>query len=672
MKTAARARLFSLPLPRDKADTLLLLGSAVLVLAPHAAHLPPWVSLLCAATLAWRAFITLRGKRMPSTLVLLPVAACAMAGVQYSYDTLLGRDAGVAMLVLLVAFKMLEMHARRDLYVVIFLCFFLVLTNFFYAQGIGTAILMVAAVLALLTTQISFGFTGAVPPLRARLALGARMLLFAAPLAVALFVMFPRLGGPLWSMPGSGAGGGTSGLSERMAPGQMSSLAMSEEPAFRVRFEGAVPDKAKLYWRGLVLDAFDGTAWTRGGSLPARAGVSLRVRGEPVRYALTLEPSDTRWLFTLDMPGHLPEVDGYHSQASHQLELSSDRPLAQRVRYAMTSYPDYTLDGDGALDEPNQWLLLPYGYNPRALAAGLALRKLPEPAQRVDAVLRHFRQQPFSYTLEPPRLGRHSVDEFLYGTRAGFCEHYSGAFVFLMRAAGIPARVVTGYQGGELNPIDGYVTVRQSDAHAWAEVWLRGRGWVRVDPTAAVAPERVRRNLASAVERPAPFGIDALRGLSLFHPGEDSLVARLRNALGAVNNGWNQWVLNYTPERQRGVMDSLQAALSDWHVVGPLSLALLLLLLARIFYRRREIDPIEAVYSELCKRLARMGLARAADEGPTAYAARIAATQQLEPPSREAAAEFLRRYSAWRYAPPQPESHARLAATLKSLLKQLR
>ena len=661
-------------LPRDKADTLLLLGSALLVLAPHTAHLPLWVSLLCAATLAWRATVTLRGKRMPPTLVLLPIAAAAMAGVQFSFGTILGRDAGVAMLVLLVAFKMLEMHARRDLYVVIFLCFFLALTNFFYAQGIGSALLMVASVLALLTTQLSFQFTGRVPPLRARLGLGLKMLLFAAPIAVLLFVVFPRLGGPLWSMPGGegGGGGGKSGLSDRMAPGQMSNLAMSNDPAFRVRFHGPAPAKGQLYWRGLVLDAFDGVAWTRGGSAPARASVPLRVRGEPQRYEVTLEPSDTRWLFTLEMPRHLPAIAGQKVSVSHQLEMTSSRPLAQRVRYTMASYPAYTLDRPDALDDPNQWLLLPYGFNPRALAAGLALRREPEPARRVNAVLRQFREQPFSYTLEPPLLGRHSIDEFLYGTRSGFCEHYSGAFVFLMRAAGIPARVVTGYQGGELNPIDGYMTVRQSDAHAWAEVWMQGRGWVRVDPTAAVAPERVRRGLASAVEAPAPFGIDALRGMSMFDLGRDSVLGRLRNAIGAVNNGWNQWVLNYTPERQRGVLKNLQSSLGGWRFIALITFAGGVLLLGRFLLRRREIDPIEAVYSSLCKRLAHLGLARAADEGPTSYAARIAATQQLAPPSREAAAEFLRRYSAWRYAPPQPQASLRLAATLKSLLSQVR
>jgi protein-glutamine gamma-glutamyltransferase len=666
------------PLPRDKADTLLLLGSALLVLAPHATHLPLWVSLLCTATLAWRAWVTLRGRRMPPALVLLPVAAGAMAGVQFSYNTLLGRDAGVAMLVMLVAFKMLEMHARRDLYVVIFLCFFLVLTNFFYAQGIGSALLMVLAVLALLITQLSFQFTTTVPPLRQRAAMGLKMLLLAAPIAVVLFVVFPRLGGPLWGMPGAGGSGASqSGLSERMAPGQMSNLAMSGEPAFRVRFEGPVPDQSQLYWRALVLDAFDGVAWTRGGSIPTKAGTSLRVRGAAQRYEVTLEPSATRWLYTLEMAGHMPEVAGYTTRVSHQFELSSDRPLTQRVRYSMISYPEYALDGRDVLEDQNQWLLLPYGFNPKALAAGLALRKEPLPARRIEAVLRQFREQPYSYTLEPPLLGRHSVDEFLYGTRAGFCEHYSSAFVFLMRAAGIPARVVTGYQGGELNPIDGVLTVRQSDAHAWAEVWLPRRGWLRVDPTAAVAPERVRRNLAAAVEPAAPFGIDALRGLGLSDTGAGALMGRLRNIIGAVNTSWNQWVLNYTPERQRSVLADLQQALSGWRVAALVVFGLGILLLAKLLFQRRGVDPVEAVYSALCKRLARLGLARAADEGPTAYATRVAATQQLAPPSREAAAEFLRRYSTWRYAPPQSSlqpsmQRDRLAAILKNLLSQVR
>ncbi|WP_460825210.1 transglutaminase family protein, partial [Massilia solisilvae] len=479
------------PLPRDKADTLLLLLSAVLVLAPHTLHLPLWVTLLCAATLAWRAAITLQGRRMPSSLLLLPVAALAMAGVMHSYHTLLGRDAGVAMLVLLVAFKTLEMHARRDLYVVVFLCFFLVLTNFFYSQAIGTALMMIASVVALLTTQLSFQFTGKVPPLSARLLMGGRMLGLAAPLALLLFVLFPRVQGPLWGMPGDGHASGHGGLSDRMAPGQISHLAQSEDTAFRVKFDGPVPDQTQLYWRGPVLGDFDGQVWTRVRSRPAPArSLALSVRGRPVRYQVTLEPSSARWLFALEMPDRVPPLDGNLAFVSAEFELTAAYPLEQRVRYELSSFTQYSLQAGEQAGRDGEWLLLPYGTNPRALAEGQALRAEPDPQQRVATVLRRFARQNFVYTLDPPRLGADSIDEFLYQTRAGFCEHYAGAFVFLMRAAGVPARVVTGYQGGEMNPIDGYLTVRQSDAHAWAEVWLAGRGWVRVDPTAAVAPER--------------------------------------------------------------------------------------------------------------------------------------------------------------------------------------
>ena len=675
---AASTRLAALALSRDKADTMLLLVSALLVLAPHAAHLPLWVSLLCGATLLWRALITLRGRRMPPATVLLPIAAGAMIGVQFSYDTLIGKDAGVAMLVLLVAFKMLEMHARRDLYIVIFLCFFLVLTNFFYAQGIGTAVMMVASILLLLTTQLSFGFTGALPPLRARLGMAARMLVFAAPLAVLLFVVFPRIQGPLWGMPG-GSGSGKSGLSDQMAPGQMSNLALSDEPAFRARFFGRAPEKAQLYWRGPVLDAFDGLTWRRGQGRVSGRNLHLAV-GEPAHdYEVTLEPSQSRWVFTLEMAGELPEVPGHQVRLSSQFELTADAPLDARLRYRASSHTDYALQRGEQLEGVERWLLLPYGFNPRALAEGRELRRLADPAARVEAVLQRFREQPFSYTLEPPLLGRNTIDEFLYGARAGFCEHYSGAFVFLMRAAGVPARVVTGYQGGDINPIDGFMTVRQSDAHAWAEVWLAGRGWLRVDPTAAVAPERVQRGLGASVPRPAPFGIDALRGMNPFGGEGNAWLARLRDAVNAGNNGWNQWVLNYTPERQRGVVQSLQQKLLGWPFVVMLSVAGAMLLLLRFLRRRRETDPVDALYLALCKRLAQAGMARSLDESPSAYAARLSAgadgaALKLAPQARAAALDFLRRYSAWRYAPPRHDAgqHRHLTATLKSLLSQVR
>ena len=661
----ARWRRAAQQLPRDKADTLLLLGAALLVLAPHASHLPFWVAATCGATLAWRVAITLRGTRMPPSLLLLPLAVGAMASVFATYHTLLGRDAGVAMLVLLVTFKMLEMHARRDLFIVIFLCFFLVLTNFFYAQGMGTAALMIVSIVVLLTAQLSFQFTGAVPPLGRRLWMGARIFGLAAPLALLLFIGFPRIQGPLWGMPGD-AHAGSTGMSNSMAPGTMSSLAQSDEAAFRVRFIDPAPPQSQLYWRGPVLGDFDGRTWTQVHHRAAEPppALSFGVAGKPVRHQVTLEPSAGRWIFALELPDALPQLDNNRVHASAEMEMTATYPITERLRYEVASYPRHSLQADPQLPDAARWLALPAGFNPRTLAAGAALRREPDPAQRANRVLVSLRHENYVYTLEPPLLERDSVDEFLYTTRAGFCEHYAGAFVYLMRAAGVPARVVTGYQGGEANPVDGYVTVRQSDAHAWAEIWIAQRGWLRVDPTAAVAPERVQHNLAAALPRKAPFGMAGLGGLIDFDAGAHPWLAQWRYRWSALNNGWNQWVLNYTPERQEGVLASLGGFVTWRNGAALLAIAALLVVGQRA-RRLRQGDPIDRLYAALCQQLARQGHARAPDEGPSAYARRLA-DMTLPAARRDALARFLQLYSAYKYGPPAPD--AALAATLQRLL----
>jgi transglutaminase-like putative cysteine protease len=527
---------------------------------------------------------------------------------------------------------------------------------------------MLASLVALLATQLSFQLTGAVPPLRARLWMGAKLLGLALPLAGAAFILFPRIEGPLWGMPDASQSA-KSGLTDTMAPGQLSNLAQSEEVAFRVKFDGPVPPQPQLYWRGPVLGSYDGRTWTR--VRPSRhtrpQPLALSVGGTPVRYEVTLEPSNTRWLFALEMPRAMPELPGHGVTLSGALEFQSLDPIGERVRYDLTSFVHYNLEPDGSPVD-GQWLMLPYGANPRARAVGQALAAESDPAQRVAAVLRLFATDGFVYTLQPPLLpGRDSIDDFLFGTRAGFCEHYAGAFVFLMRSAGVPARVVTGYQGGELNPIDGYVTVRQSDAHAWAEVWLPRRGWVRVDPTAAVAPERVQRSLARALPPPAPFSLEGLG--RLLQPDPDSLLGRIRYAIGAVNNGWNQWVLNYTPQRQQDLVQRLQEGLSHWQSVALIAMLCALLFLVIKFSQRRKADPVDALYSVLCQRLGQLGLPRAPDEGPTAYAQRLAAAD-LAPETGAAATEFLRRYSAYRYGPQSPGTG--LVPILRDLLSRVR
>ncbi|NHZ78484.1 DUF3488 domain-containing protein [Massilia sp. CCM 8695] len=665
---ASLARLAA-QLPRDKADTLLLLGAALMVLAPHAGHLPLWVSSLCALTLLWRTLATVRGTRMPSAYLLLPLSMAAMAGVFMSYRTLFGRDAGVAMLVLLVAFKMLEMHAKRDLFVVVFLSLFLVLTNFFYSQSILTALMMVASVIALLTAQLSFQFTGSVPPLGRRLWMGARVFLLAAPLALMLFFLFPRIQGPLWGMP-SDAQGGRTGLSNSMAPGNLSNLAQSDDPVFQVRFLDPVPPKPQLYWRGVVMGDFDGRTWTplrrRGRRFPDQ--VSLTVRGEAVRYELTLEPSSNNWLFALDLPDRLPVLSENAAAVSSEMELTSSLPTSKRVRYELSSHTDYGLDDGAELKDRARWLALPDGFNPRALETGAQIAQMSaDPAARANAVLGMFTRLPFSYTLQPPLLGRDSVDEFLFKTRAGFCEHFASAFVVLMRAAEVPARVVIGYQGGELNPIDGFLMVRQSEAHAWAEIWIAGRGWIRVDPTAAVAPERVQRGLSSALAQNTP-AFAGLGGLLDFGGERNALFEQLRFRIGAINTGWNQWILNYTPERQSGFLESLKLSLMHWRSLAILAALGAVLLLWRAVRQRRETDPVDALYSALGRRMSQLGMARAADEGPNAYAARLA-HGTLGQDKLAAIDRFLALYSAHKYSarPPAPG----LASTLKSLLNNI-
>ncbi|NGZ87776.1 transglutaminase TgpA family protein [Duganella aceris] len=707
---------FALRLTRDKSDTLLLLAAALMVLAPHFGHLPLWISAGVCATLVWRAAITWRGKRMPPLWLLLPVSLAAMGGVFLTYRTLLGRDAGVAMLALLLAFKLLEMRARRDLFVVIFLSFFVLLTNFFYSQSMPTALFMMATLVVLLTAQQSFQYTGLVPPLAKRLRTSAKLALLAAPLALLLFVGFPRIQGPLWGLPGDAAGGKT-GISDSMAPGTLSSLALSEETAFRVRFIDAVPARGQLYWRSIVLGDYDGRTWTR---VPRRRGlqrldVAVNARGKAVRHEITMEATNKRWLALLELGGPELRLPGHRVRDSDEMEQFTMEPVTQRVRFTAAAYLDYQLQAGEQPERMRRWLELPAGFNPRTLALARQLRDQAAGAapsrpgeqpgaqsgvkpdiwpgirpgdapseqpsgptgerpseqsseqlseQLSNAVLARFRSDSYQYTLEPPLLGRDAVDDFLFVSKAGFCEHYAGAYVVLMRAMGVPARVVTGYQGGEMNPVDGYLTIRQSDAHAWAEIWTPAGGWRRVDPTAAVAPERVSQNLARALPRPAPFGLGPLLAMQ---SDPDSWLAQLRFGYAAMNNSWNQWVLDYNPDRQRSFLEELSAALGNRRTA--LGALLVAGLLAALRWRRRlqPTDPLDGLYQAFCRQQARHGYARRPDEGPHGYAARLR-TMPAGAAKRAAMEQFLALYGALRYGAPEPDTRKASLATLKTLL----
>lgn len=672
-------RQLSRHLSRDKADTLLLMAACMLVLMPHVLHLPVWASLTCAGVLGWRAWITVSGTRMPPRWMLIPISLLAMAGVYLTYKTFFGRDAGVTMLVLLLALKMLEMHARRDVFVVVMLGFFLMLTNFFYSQSIFTALMMGAAVIALLTAQLSFQYTVNVPPLRQRLRLGATIFGLAIPLMLVLFVLFPRVQGPLWGLPGD-ANSGRSGLSDSMSPGNISSLALSDEVAFRVQFIDPPPPQSQRYWRGVVLGYFDGRTWTTmTPQFNQKYTASFTALSPPIRHQVTLEPSDRRWLFALDMPQGAPLIPGNATFMRKDMQLLARQPVKERTRYDVASSVDYEAEKDIPPLLLQDWLELPPAVNPLTHAFAEKLRaRSNSPEELVRMMLSYFRTEKFSYTLEPPPLGKDAVDDFLFTTRAGFCEHYSSAFVIMMRALDIPARVVTGYQGGEINPVDGIMTVRQADAHAWAEVWLKNRGWVRIDPTAAVAPERISQNLNSVIPRRS-FG-----GLINVDFGKNSLFVQLNFQLSAIATAWNQLVLNYTPDKQKDMLRAIGFKDADLRTMiilmctlGALAMAVVLL---PMILQRRKSDPLDALYARFCRTMSRHGVARQLHEGPRAYRDRILSIQPSAIPVHKQAAirQFLDLYEQLRYAPSglaeqnAPSYTGGTIAALKSLMAHCR
>jgi protein-glutamine gamma-glutamyltransferase len=669
--TRSLPRTLTRTLTRDKADTLLLLGACALVMAPHAGHLPLWTPLVCAILLLWRGWITWRGNRMPPRILLVGLAAAIMASVYATFRTVFGQEAGVTMLVLLLAVKLLEMRARRDLFVVLFLCFFLLLANFFYSQSIGTAVYMIAAVIVLVTTQLTFQYVDEVPPLRRRLRVATNIVGLAAPLTLVLFILFPRVSGPLWGMPRD-AGSGRTGLSETMAPGNITQLALSDEIAFRVKFLDPAPPQSKLYWRGVVLGNYDGRTWSPLPPGAVHGQVTVHARGTPVRQEVTLEPHGKRWLFALELPLQRPQVNGRESYINPDMQMLASRPVDERIRYDVSSYVDFELQLNGSPRLLQRWLSLPDNYNPQTLAYAARLRRqFTDDAQIVDAVLRFFRAEKFFYTLEPPPLGRDAVDDFLFSTRRGFCEHYASSFVVLMRAAGIPARVVTGYQGGTLNPVDGYTVVRQSDAHAWAEVWLGARGWVRVDPTAAVAPGRVEQNLSTVLPR------TALGGLIKLDIARSPWLSSLRFNWDAITNRWNQWVLSYSLDKQENLLRSLGFSQPDWHtllallsMVGSIAFAAVAFPLLR---NRQRSDPVNVCYRALCEAMARRGLPRALHEGPRAYRMRLAAVDSpLDAARRSAAERFLHLYESLQYGAIDKTARIAALSELKSLLSACR
>lgn len=601
-------------LPRFGQQLLWVMGGFALATAPHVLDLPLWIVALAAAGIALRLTIELRSWQLPPKLLRIGIAFAAMLGVLSTYRTLNGLEAGTAFLVIMGAMKLLETRSARDLTVLIFVSYFLLFAGFLYNQSLVRLPWMLATAW-LLTVTLMRTHQSAPMAMREAMSLTGRMLLQALPLAIALFLFFPRLPGQFWAVPART--GATSGLSDEMSPGDVSEMSLSSSIAFRVKFEDELPPPRERYWRGPVLHDFDGRTWRRTrGFYPEQA---LQTSGPAYRYRVTLEPHNRRWIFGLDAVTQWPREQAVRT---FDQQLLARAPIAAPSTFTLQSSTKYAFTGRLANTIRN--IDTRTGVrNPRSRQLALdLLAQSGDPEAFVQAVLRKFRNEQYFYTLEPPRLEVNSVDDFLFNTKRGFCEHFASAFTFLARAAGIPARVVTGYQGGEFNPMGGYLIVRQSDAHAWSEVWIEGKGWLRVDPTAAVAPERIERGMGAALSEDEPV---PGRLLNRF----DALV-QIRLAWDALNTFWNDTVVEFGADHQQSLLQRLGIDGGDWEALG---LALVASFSAFFIglsawlawqFRPHSRDPVARVYAQLCRRLARVDLGRLPHEGPKDYLARVA------------------------------------------------
>lgn len=614
-----------------------MLGVTALVLLPHSLHLAPWISLLAVLGLSGFALHLRSNLPLPRRLHLIFMLLGGIAVVWLTHGGIIGRDGGVSLLVLLTVLKLLESRTPRDGGVLALLGLFLLLTLFLFDQGPLTALWALGVFILLLGLLGDIASSLPPLPIKQRLRLNAPLLLGALPIAILLFLFFPRPTSPIFGLPQPDKA--RTGLSDQLAPGTITDLTRSEAVAFRVTFNGPPPVREQLYWRGPVFWHYDGQRWSRLSDLPRPPTLTILNHSHVLEYSLMLEPQGSNILPALDYPLKAPE--GTRMLLDGDLRFPS--PPEGRRLLTLQAAPEAHLDPSLPDNLKRQALQLPAGENPLLIDLGQRWRTLP-PRARIDQALALFRQENFRYTLKPPALPEQdAMDTFLFDTRAGFCEHYASAFVLLMRAANLPARVVTGYQGGEQHP-EGYWIVRQGDAHAWAEVWLEHEGWVRVDPTQAIAPERIETGLAAALPETAHELPAALRrDLSFLH--------RAKLEIDGIEHRWNRWVLGFDRADQRALLAAL-----GWRgdfklgLALALSLGLTMLFFATYLFKRWSMhrDPGQRLWQRFEQALRRRGIQRQPLEGPRAFARRIA---HEAPALAESSAAFIDAYLTWRHGP---------------------
>jgi protein-glutamine gamma-glutamyltransferase len=478
---------------------------------------------------------------------------------------------------------------------------------------------MMFTVVLLTTTLIAFQHKSYSQILHLKFA--TQLLIYSIPLAIVLFVLFPRVTGPLWGLP-EDAYNAKTGISDTMSPGNFSKLSNSYEVAFRVKFDENIPLPENRYWRGPVLWSYDGKTWTAPvKERKATRRVEYTGYSKAISYSVTLEPHQQYWLFALDIPAKLP----LQARLTPELQLLSDKPVTQVKKYSLESHTKYKLFASYNIS-PSRYLALPKHISPKAreLVQEWQLQNLNH-QQIINQALNYYVDKEFYYSRKPPLLFDDPVDEFLFDTRKGYCEHFSSSFTVLMRMAGIPSRVVTGYFGGEINPLGDYMIIRQADAHAWSEVYLEDKGWIRIDPTSVIPPHRIEAD--EDIVRIKPESSQAITIVK-----EDSWINKsfkgVRNALDSINNSWNQWVVGYNNKKQAALFKAFGVPKITWKGLSTILFIVMSVLLAifsfYIFKNRVKLDQVNKIYYRFCKKLSKAGFIKQENETASNFAKRLA------------------------------------------------
>lgn len=618
-----------------------LLGAIVLASLPQLTRSPYWLIAAAAVYTAMVLAVTRHKGPSPARTVKWLLIVGGVAGIKLTYGHIVGRDPGMSLFMLMALLKILEIHTDRDRMVALCMAYFLLAANLFFHQSVVMAAHMIFSVWV--TTAVMIHIQDPRSRWRRHLRTSGTLVLQALPVMVVLFFLFPRIQGSLWGVPKSDTG--TTGFTSRLSLGDVTNIVQTNEVAFRAAFDQEPPPVTERYWRGIVFWSFDGVTWTRSRSGPPRG--ALPTRQQPSTYTITIEPSGARWMFALDLPDKAaPDT---WMDADHTLRAIA--PIVQRTSYQLTSFRRYRTLSATAW-EIRRGLQLPEGSNPRTVALGRRLAaEHATPSAIVAAALDYMIRGGFTYTLNPPPPLSDPVDQFLFDTKKGYCEHFAAAFTLLMRAAGVPARVVGGYLGGEANPYSNYLIIRQSDAHAWVEVLSDDKGWQRIDPTALVAPNRVSRSLAEAVPQEELPAYLAFEGYGLAGEG----LRALRLSWDAVNLNWHRWVASYSHRHQARLLSRVGISMETWRGAALSGLAAVLLTVIIVaavvlrpqLRRRRTTDPAVKAYGTFLKKAARAGLPRKkSHDGPTEYGHRIA---ELRPDLAPRINAITRSYVRYRY-----------------------